>query len=118
MCKVIFLFSAFFITGCASVFGPRPSVFKDCYNADSSLTKIPDSKVLLSWVVGSDGHPKDVKVKETTLKNTKVETCLVEAVQKQIFPKPPEGQEADVVFPVRFKSGVIQAVGKPKISNE
>lgn len=76
---------------------------KYCY--DSQLKKDPDlaGKVVVKFTVGPKGAVTKADVKETTLKNKDVETCMVGEVKSWIFPEPRRGESVDIAFPFVFK---------------
>lgn len=76
---------------------------KYCYNQE--LKKDPDlaGKVVIKFTVGPKGTVTRTEVKETTLKNKDVESCMVTEIKAWIFPEPRRGESVDIAFPFVFK---------------
>ena len=57
----------------------------------------------MKWKIETDGTVKQASVKSTTLKNDKVEKCMIEEVKLFKFPKPNGNGILKVIFPFVFK---------------
>ena len=70
-----------------------------------ALATKPDlfGRVTVEVTVGGDGRVKLASVASTTLKDSGVQTCLVEAMGGWIFPSPADGKDAVVTYPFHFK---------------
>lgn len=62
-----------------------------------------EGKVTISWDIIANGVAKNVRVRESTLKNSSVETCIRERLANWTFPSPPVGMTAEVTYPFYFK---------------
>ena len=76
---------------------------RSCYERefakDSSLT----GRVVMVWIVNPDGSVSKAMVKETTLRNKKVEECLKNSVLHWRFPAPKGGGLVQVEYPFVFE---------------
>lgn len=76
---------------------------KACY--DRELAKDPklNGKIEVSFTIGEDGKVKGQKIKSSTMKNEKVESCILQRIRRFEFPKPSKG-EVKVNFPFVFET--------------
>lgn len=74
-----------------------------CYQRE--LTKQPalSGKVVLKFVIANDGTVSSVDVKETTLAQPDVESCLCDVTRRMEFPEPRGGGICIVSYPFIFK---------------
>lgn len=81
---------------------------RGCYEQELALDHGLDGKVTLRWVVREDGSVARVEVDETgtTLRNRKVEQCMMARVAGWKFPRPRGGATATIVNPWTFSSQV------------
>ena len=79
------------------------SKYKKCYDSEYKKNDKLEGKVVLQWIIKSDGTVGEEKIQSTTLNNDKVEKCLLGVLSKSTFPKPPEGAIADISYPFLFK---------------
>ena len=79
-----------------------------CYENEFERNKnVGSGKVTVSWKVDeTDGPASGVTIKETTLKNKRVEDCLVEAISSWRFPwtLPKYDKSTHVEYPFVFES--------------
>jgi TonB family protein len=75
-----------------------------CY--EKTLNKQPGlyGKVILEWVITTNGRVKDARVQSTTLGSSEVENCVLSRLRTWRFPEPPPDQEAVVTFPFLFNA--------------
>ncbi len=75
-----------------------------CY--EKTLNKQPGlyGKVILEWVITTNGRVKDARVQSTTLGSSEVENCVLSRLRTWKFPEPPPDQEAVVTFPFLFNA--------------
>lgn len=75
-----------------------------CY--ENELQRIPTLRgtVRMSWRIGGDGRATSVRVAQSTLRNARVEGCIVRQVRRWRFPPPDNGQRVGVNYP--FMLGV------------
>lgn len=78
-------------------------LFQKCY--EEGLKKDPkiEGKVVLMWTVGTDGKVISAEVKESELKSAVAEKCMVSAVKTLKFPKPLNGIDTRIVYPLSFQ---------------
>lgn len=73
-----------------------------CY--EQALAKNPSlaGKVIVQFIIDDQGNVISSKVKSTTLKDTTVEKCIVEALERWTFPSPEGGGTVKVTYPFSF----------------
>ena len=74
-----------------------------CYIKELSKTKDLEGKVTITWIVRKDGHIFSVKLKESTLNNKNMESCLIKTVKTWGYPPSKDGGITSVEFPIEFK---------------
>jgi TonB family protein len=77
-----------------------------CYEERLLAGKDVHGVVLLSFVIGKEGLPGDIRVKKSTLGDARVEACLLRTARTWLFPKPSVPQPVEL--PLRFDE-----VGRP-----
>ena len=77
-----------------------------CYERE--LTRYPDlyGKVDMKFIINDQGRVAKVSVASSTLKNKSVEKCLMQRINRWIFPKPKGGKGSIVIvtYPFVFKA--------------
>ena len=79
---------------------------QDCYEkVIAEKEKKIEGRVLVDFVVDSEGKVKDAKVakKGTTLKEDRVHECVVTLIYDWEFPKPGDGRDHPLQFPFDLK---------------
>jgi Ca-activated chloride channel family protein len=76
-----------------------------CYN--QALAKDPNSKgrVTVEFVIGGTGKVASATVKETTMSDAAVATCISAAIKRWTFPKPEGGGSVTVAYPFVLEPG-------------
>lgn len=75
-----------------------------CYKQELSKTKDLEGKVTITWIINKNGLiSSPVKLKESTLNNKNMESCLIKAVKTWVFPASKDGNMTSVEFPIEFK---------------
>ena len=69
---------------------------------EGEAPKNAHGKVMLEFVIGTDGHAKDIKVAKTSIESEKVSSCLVELVGKIDFGPLP--RDLDWSYPFAFEA--------------
>lgn len=82
----------------------RERAIAKCYDRVLQTTKGLGGKVVLTWKITASGKVSGAKVRSTTVKNGRVEDCIVRQIQMLKFPEPRGGQVARVNFPFVFAS--------------
>jgi len=79
------------------------SQIRYCYERE--LTKSPGlfGKVQIKFIIAATGLVSNSQVEESTMKNAKVEQCIVQKVRGWRFPKPKGGGIVIVTYPFIFK---------------
>ena len=74
-----------------------------CY--ESALARTPGlhGKVVMKWVINSDGRVTQATTAETQMNNATVESCLSSRVKSWVFPPPRGGGMVIVTYPFVFK---------------
>ena len=75
-----------------------------CY--EKQLRKNPKlrGEVKVKFIIGGTGRIEGATVTQSTLRNAKVEACMVDAIKKWVFPKPKGGGEVIVNYPFKFST--------------
>lgn len=71
-----------------------------CYQLAKSGTQ---GRMLVEFSIAPTGEVKGLKLKETTLKQPTVETCVMKHLGKMKFAPPVEGQTVQVRYPILFR---------------
>jgi len=74
-----------------------------CYQRPLTLQPNLSGKVVYKFVISADGTVSSVEVKETTLAQAAVESCVSEVIQKMEFPPPRGGGIVIVSYPFIFR---------------
>ena len=84
------------------IFSHMPAI-RHCYNRE--LRKDPElaGVVKVKFTVGTQGKVTDAAIKESSLKNKDVESCIVGEVKTWVFPEPRSGKPVDITYPFKFK---------------
>jgi Ca-activated chloride channel family protein len=86
-----------------------------CY--EQELAQRPDlsGRVTMSFIVSATGSVQTASVMSTTLNNSRVESCVSQAVRRWTFPAPDGGGVVGVNYPFTFGSGEggPETVGAP-----
>jgi hypothetical protein len=81
----------------------RKNAIGNCYERELQRQKGLGGKVVLTWRILSSGAVEGARVRSTTLRNGRVEDCIVRQIQGLRFPQPRGGQVANVRnFPFLF----------------
>ncbi len=74
-----------------------------CYQRE--LTKQPalSGKAVVKFVIGADGMVSSAEIKETTMADPDVESCLCDVIRRMEFPEPRGGGIVIVSYPFIFK---------------
>ena len=92
-------------TAITQVIATKNRVFQYCYNQQAAKQPLLSGKLAVQWFIQADGTVKtaDTKVLFSTMKNAKVETCVVNMVNKLTFAKPKDGP-CTIRFPFVFNA--------------
>jgi hypothetical protein len=87
---------------------------RECYNA--GLTADPElrGRVTIDFIIGGDGKVTSSVVYESTLKDTAVPKCIVEAATTWLFPKPAGGGNVTVRYPFNLVPPEPAGIGVPQ----
>ncbi len=77
---------------------------KACYQTVLNRRPNLHGKVTVRFVIGCEGTVTSAEVKETTLNNDKVETCVCDAIADLTFPPPDGGGKVIVTYPFVFQT--------------
>lgn len=58
-----------------------------------------EGKVVVSWEIVEQGVARNVRIKSSTLGNSRVESCIAQRLASWSFPEPPKGTIAEVAYP-------------------
>ena len=80
------------------------SRFSACYTKQARRNRALAGRVVLRFTVRDDGTVRNVKIRETTLNNAKVERCMVKVGESLRFPGEPGRAATRVWYPFAFSS--------------
>lgn len=80
----------------------RQRAIQACYTRELQRNKGLGGKIEIMWTIDSAGRVKRPRVRKTTLRNGRVEDCVVRQIQAMKFPSPKGGSSAKVNFPFIF----------------
>ncbi len=75
-----------------------------CYERELQSSPGLFGKVATRFVISAAGRVQQAKVEQTTLKNAKVERCVLSKIRTWRFPKPKGGGIVIVKYPFIFKT--------------
>lgn len=75
-----------------------------CYERSLSANPNLFGKVSVRFVIGSSGKVETQKIGESTLRDNRVEGCILEKVSQWKFPTPKGGVQVSVSYPFLFKT--------------
>ena len=73
-----------------------------CYEEEVSKDKELSGTVSVLWIINGDGTVTKTVVKETTLKNKKIESCITNSIIHWHFPAPKDGALVNVEQTLEF----------------
>lgn len=80
----------------------KRSAIATCYERELQRSKGLGGKVIVNWKIDLGGGVQGAKVRSTTMRNDKVQDCIVRVVQNLKFPNPRNGKIPVVNFPFIF----------------
>ncbi len=92
--------------GVRSAIRENMSGYDSCYNELLKRKPNAEGKILLGWDIVEKGAVTNPTIVKSTLKDAKMEKCMLEATQKVAFPAPPKNREMRVGYPFVFTSKV------------
>jgi TonB family protein len=76
----------------------------DCYEPALKTNPKLEGKVSVAFTITPEGKVSNADVRETTINNPVVESCVVRATQEMTFPKNPDNVPTHIVaYPFYFK---------------
>jgi TonB family protein len=75
-----------------------------CYEAASRVRTLEDGRVVLQFTVGGTGSVEHAKIEESSIKDPRLERCLMSRVKSWKFGKPKGGAKVDISYPFVFHS--------------
>lgn len=75
-----------------------------CYERSLSANPNLFGKVSVRFVIGASGKVETQKIGESTLKDNRVEGCILDKVSQWQFPTPKGGMQVSVTYPFMFKT--------------
>jgi TonB family protein len=76
-----------------------------CYEKELNQKRDLAGKIKVKFIISGQGKVIAASVSESTMKNAKVENCLVRKVKRWRFPAPKGGGLVNVNYPFLFKAG-------------
>ncbi len=83
----------------------RSAGIKFCYESELQRNPALAGKVVVNWLINTEGGVSKAYVVSSTLKAPKVEECMLRQVRRWRFAKP-EGGQCSVNFPFVFRGGL------------
>lgn len=81
-------------------------LFDACYTLGADKQGKLEGTVTVKATVGPLGNVKEATVQKSTMKNSKVDTCVADAFKKVKFPQP-KGGVAIITYPMTFGGEVV-----------
>lgn len=78
------------------------NAIRTCYDRELQRTRGLGGKIVIRWKITADGAVRGAKVRSSSMRNGRVEDCIVRRVARMKFPKPKNGVTAVVNFPFIF----------------
>lgn len=86
----------------SKVMNERMPTINACYTRVARSQPTLAGRVVLRFTIQGNGSVQNVKIRETTLNNAKVEGCIVEVGKTLRFPADASGQPTKVFYPISF----------------
>jgi hypothetical protein len=74
-----------------------------CYEGELPADPKLKGNLRVDFEIGPSGAVQNQKLEESTLRNTRVEQCVLKNLAKVEFPRPPGGEPITISFPFTFK---------------
>jgi len=85
------------------ILGTKKTKFQTCYFDElKGENKKMAGRLVTHFVIGTEGRVTEAKVHTTSLKNQKVEDCVLGVIKTTRFPKPKDGTPVNVAYPFEF----------------
>jgi outer membrane biosynthesis protein TonB len=78
------------------------NAIRTCYDRELQRTKGLGGKIVIRWKIDAGGVVSGAKVRSSSMRNGRVEDCIVRRIARMKFPKPKGGVTAVVNFPFIF----------------
>jgi TonB family protein len=82
-------------------------LFDPCFSLGVDKDGKMSGTVTVKATVAPNGDVKEAGVSKSTVKNKKVDACVVEAFKKVKFPPPEGGSPAVITFPMKFDTEIV-----------
>ncbi|UQA58945.1 AgmX/PglI C-terminal domain-containing protein [Polyangium aurulentum] len=82
-------------------------LFDACYTLGADKDGKLSGTVTVKATVAPTGDVKEAGVTKSTVKNKKVDACVVDAFKKVKFPPPEGGSPAVITFPMKFDTEIV-----------
>jgi outer membrane biosynthesis protein TonB len=87
-----------------TVMNRRKAEFSSCFTAQARKNRALAGTVVLRFTIGDEGSPRNVKIRDTTLNNARVEDCIVKVGKSLRFPAESGRAPTKVFYPFEFSS--------------
>lgn len=95
---------AYWYTAVHRFFTSRGAELHGCHTEALRHESSPSSgRLVLSFVIEPDGSVTHAAIDDNTLNSPLTEECLVDRIQRWNFPPPPDGEAAQMDFPLIFR---------------
>lgn len=92
--------------------GARPAL-RLCYEAELQSNPKLKGELRVYFEIGPSGAVQGAKLEESTVRNGKVEQCVLQRLGKVEFPRPPHGEPIPISFPFNFKGAAVKQSDLP-----
>lgn len=76
-----------------------------CYEKELLKEKGLSGKITMNWFIDQNGSVTKVFVKESTMHNKNVESCIKGSIEHWRFPSPKGGSMSSIIYPFTFTAG-------------
>jgi outer membrane biosynthesis protein TonB len=87
-----------------AVMDRRKSEFSSCFATQARKNRALAGTVVLRFTIGAEGSARNVKIRDTTINNAKVEDCIVKVGKTLRFPAESGRAPTKVFYPFEFSS--------------
>jgi TonB family protein len=95
------------------VIGSNLARFKVCYEKSLDENPTLEGEIAVHFTIAPTGEVARTSVREASMKDENVESCILEVMRSLQFPRPPGGGVVTVTYPLRFSNGAREPAPSP-----
>jgi len=76
-----------------------------CYEVELQRNQKLAGRVMVKWIIAATGAVARVKIRESTMNNSRVDRCIASKIKDWQFPEPAGGGIVEVEYPFVFRAG-------------